>query len=429
MLCRRSPYKKFIAPRVFKLVVAVLIIGFIPLNTLANDTPDGKTKARNNNLDWLKTSGFGRIVGGYIDVTSGNEDLRFVDYENKDFSFSSQSLIGMQVDASYSKKLKLSAQAVAHSNEKRESGLEWLYLSYKPNDKLTTKIGKLRLPFFNYSDVINVGYAYQWITPPRQVYLDYLFSNYNGVNVQYSQALEDAIIQIEGSYGQFDDDIMVQGQSTNVKVDDLRGVVLKFIDGAYTTRLSYHEGFVFDVVTPLDTLAENLVIAGFKRQADVFNTKGKVSTSQFGIAYNSLTYFYDIEIISIDSDIITISDSNSGQITLGYNVNDLSIYANYAVSLAHTDILANQIPLGLDPRLDQLSFVYDQTSEKVQNSQDELQSYSLGLRWDFRPNFALKFEISRHIGEKNKRAFFSASPETGDQNSVVLYQTALEWVF
>ena len=91
----------------------------------------------------IEFSGFGRLIGGYLDEKS-------VEYDgySDNLSFSQQSLFALQTDVTVTEKLSLSAQLLAHSSEKRESGIEWLYLSYEPTQNWRFKLGKLRTPFF-----------------------------------------------------------------------------------------------------------------------------------------------------------------------------------------------------------------------------------------------------------------------------------------
>jgi hypothetical protein len=39
--------------------------------------------------------------------------------------------------------------------------------------------------FLNCGDIIDIGFAYPWITTPQQVYTTYVFSSFDGVLVSY----------------------------------------------------------------------------------------------------------------------------------------------------------------------------------------------------------------------------------------------------
>lgn len=97
--------------------------------------------------------------------------------------------IGVQGSASIDN-LSLTAQVVARGADKGSVGLEWLYGSYKMNDKITFQVGRKRLPMFYYSDVQDIGVALPWAHLPPQLY-GWEAVNYNGANVRYQDQFGD----------------------------------------------------------------------------------------------------------------------------------------------------------------------------------------------------------------------------------------------
>ena len=128
----------------------------------------------------LEFSGFGRVVGGAIT----DKDLSFSGYDDS-LSFEQQSLIALRADYSMSDNISLVGQVIGHSADTRDSGIQWLYINYRASNNLAFKLGRQRIPFFTYSDVIDVGFAYPWISPPLQVYTDYVFSEFDGISSRY----------------------------------------------------------------------------------------------------------------------------------------------------------------------------------------------------------------------------------------------------
>jgi hypothetical protein len=97
--------------------------------------------------------------------------------------------IGVQGSASVDN-FSLTAQLVARGADTGNVGLEWLYGSYKMNDKITFQLGRKRLPMFYYSDVQDVGVALPWAHLPPQLY-GWEAVNYNGINVRYQDQFGD----------------------------------------------------------------------------------------------------------------------------------------------------------------------------------------------------------------------------------------------
>ena len=82
------------------------------------------------------------------------------------------------------RRFSLTAQAVARGAQSGKINLEWLYASYKINDKFTLQAGRKRLPMFYYSDTQDVGVALPFAHLPPQLY-GWEAVNYNGVNLSY----------------------------------------------------------------------------------------------------------------------------------------------------------------------------------------------------------------------------------------------------
>lgn len=111
-------------------------------------------------------------------------DYPIVSSYDEDWSFTPESLIGIQANGNLAQGLTATAQMVARGANDYDAVLEWAYLSYNLNDNWTVQAGKKRLPLFYYSDFYDVGYAYVWMRPPADTYTWQIF-NYTGANVTY----------------------------------------------------------------------------------------------------------------------------------------------------------------------------------------------------------------------------------------------------
>lgn len=230
-------------------------------------------------------SGFARVIGGGVDTS----DAYFEGYDNS-ISFSEKSLIGVQADYRLSETLSASAQLLLHSDSNRDSGVEWAYLAYEPANNLQFLVGKLRTPYLKYSDVIDVGFAYPWLSAPQQVYSSYLFfSNFEGAIARYQFNIDDVYIGVEGYFGGFDADFESSGESYNVSVDAMYGGVVEVNYGGWQLRgatLSTEE--VNADVLGIHQLVSGLNQAGFAEIADFFSLDGSADT--YIMAYHTIAW-------------------------------------------------------------------------------------------------------------------------------------------
>ena len=101
------------------------------------------------------------------------------------------SKLGLQGSISFdNQRFSVTAQAVSRATNNGGMDLEWLYASYKLNDKVTLQAGRKRLPMFYYSDAQDIGVALPWTHLPTWLY-GWQAVNYNGINMRYQDRFGD----------------------------------------------------------------------------------------------------------------------------------------------------------------------------------------------------------------------------------------------
>jgi hypothetical protein len=375
------------------------------------------TLAEDNNFE---ISGFARVVGGIL----SNDSTPINGYDDK-LQFGEESLFAVQVNGQITDKISATGQLLYHSAENRDSGVEWAYLTYHHSQKLNFKLGKLRTPFFQYSDVIDVGLSYPWITPPKQVYREYIFSTFEGANVSYNFAGEDLAYYFEGYWGKFDDDLSTNGRSTATTVDNLRGVVINIVDDNLSFRVSYHRGLVEIKEDLLESFALTLGQLGFEKSAQSLNTQGDVKSIQAGITYDNLDYFARIELMRVTGDIPFVPKSTGGYVTLGYYFHPFTAHLTYATNNSNSPSPVDEIPIGFNPQLDQLAYGYKDIFNSLRDTNKD--SITLGIKWDWKTNVALKMDVTLFDCElPTSTILFESTTKNVRTN---LMQVGLEWVF
>ena len=383
--------------------------------------------------DQLDVSGFARIIGGYLD--SDADSLN--GYEDE-LTFREQSLVAIQPSYTFSDQLSVTGQFLAHSNPERESGTEWLYVSYQPNSHWQFRAGKMRIPRYAYSDSIDVGYSYHWITPPLQVYNNYLVPTFNGVSANYNYAGEDFALYLEGFYGYFNGEIFQAGNRVDVKADveDLRGIAATLSSHNISLRLSYNTGTNKTDVPQLVPLQNALELTGFNNSAHSLDGDGRAHFYEIALSYDNFDHFIKAEWTRAETELDLAPSVEGYYLTAGHLMNDWTLHFTYAAS-AYANVKAQQElqPFRNQPGhpLAELSNGYYQIFDSVPNG--SLDSYTLGARWDFRLNMALKAEAS-YLHETQPRSgffgtrFTTGVPEDLDKKlDATLLQVGWEWVF
>lgn len=385
----------------------------------------GHAAAASEISDNLDISGFARGVAGYLD----HESRKFEGYSDE-FSIVEQSLIAIQPTYTFNDKFSVTSQLIAHAGDDRDSGLEWLYLSYQPNSAWHLRAGKLRMPFFIYSDSIDVGYSYPWVTAPVQVYNNYLFSTFNGASASYNHSGSEVGLNIEIYSGTFDGDLYLAGTRVDVdaKVSDLAGIVATINSNNLSMRLSYHTGQNDTTIPLVEELRTALYQSNFIKSAQSLESTGNVYALQASLSYDRFNSFYKAEWVQTVTGFEIAPRVTGAYVMAGYIWNDWTFHATYSVSEYSEITPVNELPATLtgNPELDQLSTAYYQAFAATPNG--TLDSYTLGTRWDFRLDMALKADVSKFQESRNPSGFFTDTHSISDE-SAYLYQVAWEWIF
>jgi hypothetical protein len=369
----------------------------------------------------IEVSGFARVVAGYLD----DKNADYLGYDNT-ISIDQQSLFGLQVEWPVSAKLSFTTQLLAHSSDTRDSGAEWLYLTYQANESLRIKLGKMRTPFFSYSEHLDVGYAYPWITPPQ---LDYsIFTTYTGANASLSRLFDGLQLYLEAYYGNFSGDIYVADSIfNNAGADDLHGLIAKVSNNNLEFRVAWHQTTASTESPELTQFATQLAQLGYTRSAASLNTRGTLQVTQISIIKEALDYFARLEWLDSRSRQITNPDVQIYSASLGLYRDSLTHYLSYIYFRNAYPSPQNEILDNVSPQLDALSAAYQNLFQQL--PRDDLSKYVIGTRWDLQNNLALKAEIAFLVGRHGQRSLFSIKNDVEFDRQATLYQVSLEWVF
>ena len=130
--------------------------------------------------------------------------------------------------------------------------------------------------------------------------------------------------------------------------------------------------------------------------------------------------------MKVSSDIDVLANLESFYVSYGYYYESVLFHITYAASNQSINTVENTIPVGVTPALDQLYYAVEELNSYFPT--DDLDTWTLGARWDVKTNVALKAEVSFLDGKEGKTSFFVVDDQRFDRNAT-LYQVALEWVF
>ena len=397
----------------------------IPENLFSGESLFGRL------ADRVRFSGFARLVGGYLD----DGDANYQGYDNA-ISFGQHSLFALQTDIELTETFSFTTQLLAHASAARQSGVEWAYLSWRPSKRWHFKAGKMRTPLYLHSDTIDVGFSYPWILPPQPVYTPYAPNDFTGLSAAYQFNIREWSIDTRAYWGRFEGAVGVLDEfPVDVKVDNLRGLILAVNRGNLRLRASYHSAAV-DIKAPaLDRFAGQLRRLGFRKSADSLNRKTEVDFMQAGVSYDTLDYFLKAEWTRMSHPpAFGVPSYDSYYLSGGYTFYPFNLpitaHATFAsISDDESPRPVNEIPANAPQPLAGLRLAYLGVFQGDIIGNDSLQSLGVGLRWDVNPAVALKAEWVHLRADRDQRGFFKFDPAAAFDRKANLFLLGLEWVF
>jgi Gram-negative porin len=164
-------------------------------------------------------------------------------YENRGWLWKPQSKLGVQFRGSTDdQKFSVTGQAVSRGINNGKINVEWLYASANIASNITVQAGKQRIPFLQYSDVQDVGFALPWVHLPPQVY-GWEAVNYQGANVRWNPIVKNVQVSTNAFFGSSRDKdapyqktLLGKNTVTQTRWLGIRGLEAKVDFGALTAR-------------------------------------------------------------------------------------------------------------------------------------------------------------------------------------------------
>lgn len=152
----------------------------------------------------FRLSGFGTI--GY--ARSSESDLTYLRYIDRNGTFKTDSLVGIQAEAQFNAQWGATVQAVASAPRTRDEGYEakfrWAFLSFRPDNDWLIRVGRVRPTFFFNTQNAEVGVTFDQARLPVEVYSISPVYDIDGVALSKSWVRTDSEINLDAHWGKAD---------------------------------------------------------------------------------------------------------------------------------------------------------------------------------------------------------------------------------
>ena len=366
----------------------------------------------------------------------GSLGLAHSDYHQADFNSSTlkgdgtgytsswspnlDSRLGAQLDVKFNQRWSGVLQVITEQryNNSYRPSVEWANIKYQATPDLALRAGRIALPIFLAADYRKIGYAYPWVRTPVEVYGGIPVSNSDGVDAAYRWQAAAIKHTTQAFYGCTD---ITLTATTSVKARGMAGLTYSAEYGTAMLRLSAF-------VARLNVNIARPLFDGFRQFgpqgvaiAEHYDVVDKRANGMaIGFSLDSGQWFAMAEAASFD-----------GHSFLGHT---RSMYASAGYrSGAFTPYLAYSRVRSMDPSsAPGLSAAAQLNADlalllQAIPIQDTM---AAGVRWDARPDMALKLQYERVLPRDGSRgSLVSPQPEFRSGQAVHVTSVVLDFVF
>lgn len=334
--------------------------------------------------------GFASFVGG---ATLDSDDT-YVGYENK-LEYDKNSLYALQASADMGEGLTVTGQLMARGNENYKPEFEWMYASYNLTPTLNAKIGRIRTPFYMFSEYLEVGYTYHWIRPPVELYAAQV-TNMDGVSLLYNLPLGSIDSQFMLSVGNRESFL----DNPNTQVSDYKPLIAanaQFEMDNYILKLIYTQGNITIASTAVDAAGANFTDAAFvSNYVDVNDSLVVFAGAALDMNFHPVKVLLEFSNIDFEDQVL-LADETRMLASVAYSLSDtLLVHYSWSSNLKESDsALASNatgdtlIPIGGGNFLPNSSLA----STILATTDRDITTHTVGTRYDFHQSAAFKVEL------------------------------------
>ncbi len=343
--------------------------------------------------DWLRVDVFGTVSAyqGDDPVAGVRPDQRSSQFSrDKDWRFDGDSLVSSQLTFNPNGKVRGVLQVLAKDDaiERFKPQTEWAYVSWDTTSDLNLKVGRVVAPVFLMSETRNLAYAQTSVRPTQTVYQLITITNIDGLSVNWSQALAGGTLNLEAAAGKSSVGLTIG----NIEVNSSQFFAAKWQGHGLTARLGY-AAFKFDANFPGTQAAVARLSSG---ATDCTNCASVLSARvPFKIKSNILTLAggYEIGNLSLQAEwakrsttSAAVADGKGWYAQAAYRLGDWTPYVSFGEVTFHESAFGLQTAAAAPAA----SRVTNEGFDLFLQGRNDRKQQQVGVRWDFRENFALK---------------------------------------
>lgn len=367
----------------------------------------------------VQINGFASVVTGIDLEDDGNPTG---DYDSRTADNLQESKVGLQWTADLDQGMRFVGQTVARGDSADGFVLayDWAYFDFNVGDSGKLKVGRLRIPFYKYSDYLDVGYAYHWVTPPKSMYT-LSFSNMDGVGYQQNFSTGGMEHSLNAVLGRYQGTLTIGGADAPGNLENLIAINYSATMGNHEFYIAYAQADTYiesGSATTLSTFADDT------RDVLVDGDKGSFVGIGYKGSFGALGVFAEASQVKVDDSII--QDSTGSYVGVSYNMGEMTYHVTYEMTDSEGKKFNGgetaQVGLGGATLNNAAASLGNRSSEGTSNT------ITLGVRKDIGISSAVKVDVSSYT-EDRYQSIAAAATDTKSEEKALLLRIAVETMF
>lgn len=383
-----------------------------------------ESQAGGNPWPTLQIKGFGTIGIARSDDADAEfvRDLSQPDGLGKHWSGKIDSMLGLQANLTLNARTAAVIQGIARY---RYDGswrpeLNWAFLRHDLTPDFTVRLGRMGTEFYMQADSRMVGYANLAVRPSADYFGPIVVSFFDGIDASMTSDTGAGLLRGKVFAGWAGEKTpFVKPYTWDLRGSRMFGGHLDYINGPWQFRIGRSQ-IRFKHQQPLNEAARQ---AGFP--IDILAAAPELSIVGRHGTYDSLGFAYDEgrlqvqgQISHIRYDTSAYEDTTSGYLIAAYRIGQTTPYLGYSRTRSSSARLSTPMP----------PLIAAGIRDFIDQTHADQATVSLGARWDFMQNMALKAQLDMIRGERDSR-FPMRNANRDWDGRMNVFSLALDFIF
>ena len=335
------------------------------------------------------------------------------------------SMLGVQANLQFSPQTEAVLQAVSrhHYDGSFNPELTWAFLRHDISPDTSVRAGRLGTEFYMLGDSRLVGFSNLTVRPPPDFYGSLVFSYIDGLDVSSAIQTSGGLLRGKLFAGMSPEQTpFAPGIVWDQRDSTLQGGYLEYLAGPWQARVS-HARVRFNHEMPTDDLVRlsGDPLGGTPYLSLVPEMALKDKWAHFtsvGLVYDAGPLNAQLMLNHITHDGVAYADSKAAYALVAYRLGAVTPY----IGISRSFTQAEPLPAS------GLALVDALTVSLVSQSYVDQHTVTLGARWDFQKNLALKAQLDRIEGQPSSK-FLVKNPLPAWDGRMSVFSLSLDFVF